>query len=133
MIFRRTIAVDFDGVLCCSPYPKANRQNWLNKIVLKYLRYRQKKGDAIVIWTCRTDDRRIGDSSLGKARLFLRKLDFYPDAFNENILERTEYYGVSSRKISADRYIDDRNVGVLGWLFRATYNHSLKSLRRKCV
>jgi hypothetical protein len=41
-----------------------------------------------------------------------------------NIPEDTMKYGYA-RKINADRYIDDRNIGLIGWLLRL-YNKERK-------
>lgn len=141
---KRVIAVDFDGTLCCSEYPYARDQNWLNKLILNYIKRRQRKGDIIALWTCRTDNmdvvnpindavseavnegisEGVNDSpyifphTLSKALSFLRLKGFIPDLINDNCDERTKMFGANSRKVSADLYIDDKNLGAIGWFMR---------------
>jgi len=134
---KKTIAVDFDGTLCCSLYPLADAQNWLNKLVLWYIKREQQKGTCIILWTCRTDDvdstldgDEIYPNSLRDALKYLKALNFIPDLVNESPIERVELYGGSSRKVGADKYIDDKNVGLLGWLFRATHKYSINKFKK---
>lgn len=127
MPFQKILAVDFDGVLCNSVFPEANSANLLNRLLLWYVKRKQRHGWLIVLWTCRENygiDEYVG--SLDKALAFLCSKGLVPDAVNENIQERTDFFGVSSRKISADVYIDDKNLGLFGWILRTLYKKNKK-------
>lgn len=129
MSFQKILAVDFDGVLCNSIFPEANSSNLLNKLLLWYVKRKQKQGWLIVLWTCRENygiDDYVG--SLDKALAFLYNKGLVPDAVNENMQERTDFFGVSSRKISADLYIDDKNIGLLGWILRTLYKRKVRNV-----
>ena len=113
------LAVDFDGVLCNSKFPAANSQNWLNKSLLWYVKRKQSKGWLITLWTCRENDGHPNFKDSRKFALsFLWEHDFVPDFVNENDPVRTAMFGSDSRKLGADRFIDDRNVGLLGAFLR---------------
>jgi len=134
----KVIAIDFDGVLCCSPYPQAKHQNFLNKFFLWYIKRRQRKGDIIILWTCRTDDVEVIDghgihvhkNSLKSALKFLKEKNFIPDLVNQNIDDRIRMFGGSSRKISADLYIDDKNIGIIGLCTRKYFKLCLKRIMK---
>ncbi len=100
------IAVDFDGTIVEHEYPKIGKPKLFAFETLKAL---QEKGHQLLLWTYRSGD------ELKEAVEFCRKngIEFY--AVNKNYPE--EIYDESmSRKIMADVYIDDRNVGgFLGW------------------
>ena len=67
----------------------------------------------LVLWTCRTG--KLFDDAIE----FLKENDMYHlfDAFNDQIPEiRERYYPKVARKLGADFYIDDRNLGtVIDW------------------
>ncbi len=107
----KRIAVDFDGILRRN-FNKG--QNIFQKIVMAYLKRKQKQGVVIILNTLRTDEDRIGD-----AISWLAEKDFYPDFVNENDPDSLISFLKDSRKIDADVYIDDRNVGLIGWLLRS--------------
>ncbi len=109
------IAVDFDGTLArsWSLNPGDGSQNIFQKAVLFYIKRKQKQGVSIILNTLRTEPER-----LGKAVNFLEKKGFIPDFINENDPKRIEKNSKEPKKIDADLYIDDRNIGLLGWLLR---------------
>lgn len=105
------IAVDFDGTLCRADWPRIGRPGLVHRLLLAWLKRRQARGDTVILNTCRTGDRL--DEAIG----WLYRHGLRPDLFNENDPALIDQYG-DCRKIAADRYIDDRNVGAIGWLLR---------------
>lgn len=97
------IAVDFDGTIVESAYPAIGKPRLFAFDTLKRL---QSKGYRLTLWTYRKGKR------LEEAVEFCRKngLEFY--AVNNSFPEE-EFDGSVSRKINADIFIDDRNVGGL--------------------
>jgi hypothetical protein len=106
------IAVDFDGLLCVSRYPFIGQTKLIHKLAIKWVKYRQRKGDIIILNTCREGQ------YLQDAVEYLAWFGLVPNFLNENDPNRINNFAGDCRKISADRYIDDKNVGLLGWIFR---------------
>lgn len=106
MIKNLTIAVDFDGTIVENRYPEIGKPILFALETLKIL---QEEGHNLILWTYRTG------TELQNAVDFCRSkgLDFY--AVNKSYPE--EIYDPSlSRKIQADYFIDDRNIGgLMGW------------------
>lgn len=101
-----TIAVDFDGTIVEDAYPKIGKPMPFAFEALKML---EAKGHRLVLWTVRSG------RTLREAVEFCEKngIEFY--AVNNEFAEE-QYSGKSSRKINADIFIDDRNIGgFLGW------------------
>ena len=94
------IAVDFDGTLCSECYPQIGLPNLPLIYLLKQLR---RQGKQVILWTCRCEQR------LEEAVEWCRGFGLEFDAVNANVPETLEYYGMESRKISADVYIDDKS------------------------
>lgn len=98
------IAVDFDGTITtCSdmgnePVIRENAKEVLERLY--------DDGIQLVLWTCRTGQ------YMEQAIQFLEDNNMLHlfAAINENIREVKDTYGVDSRKVGADIYIDDRNV-----------------------
>jgi hypothetical protein len=97
------IAVDFDGTIVTHDYPNIGREIPFAIDTLKQLK---KEGHLLVLWTVREG------SLLDEAVEYCRKrgLEFY--AVNSSIPEQLND-GVLTRKITADVFIDDRNLGGL--------------------
>ncbi len=97
------IAVDFDGTLVEHEYPDIGKEKLFAFETLGQL---QKKGHQLILWTIRTG------KELDDAIEFCRKrgIEFY--AVNRNYPEE-EFVEDQPRKILADIYIDDRNLGGL--------------------
>ncbi|MEA3317056.1 MAG: hydrolase [Bacteroidota bacterium] len=117
------IAVDFDGTIVEHEYPKIGKKKIFAFETLKAL---QEKGALLILWTYR-----VG-RELDEAVDFCEKngIEFY--AVNKNYPEEI-FDNTISRKINADIYIDDKNVGgFLGWskiwqeLNPQTYNIDIK-------
>lgn len=103
------IAVDFDGVIVTENFPQIGRPHMG---VINGLIERRKKGDKIILWTCRCGQQ------LTDAVSFCRNMGLEFDAVNENLPMMVEKYGSDSRKVYADCYIDDRNKSVDWLLFK---------------
>jgi hypothetical protein len=100
------IAVDFDGTIVEHLYPGIGKEKLFAFQTLKEL---EKRGASIILWTFRAG------KELDEAVEFCRKngLEFY--AVNKNYPEEV-FDETVSRKINADIYIDDRNIGGFpGW------------------
>lgn len=105
------IAVDFDGTIVEHRYPDIGRARPFAFQTLKAL---QQKGHNLILWTYRKG------KELDEAVKFCSKhgIEFY--AVNKNYPEEI-WNDKQSRKILADVYIDDRNLGGLpswGDIFR---------------
>ena len=94
-------AVDFDGTLNFGQYPDAGPAN---EELIDFLIARKSKGDKLILWTCREG------KMLRLAVDFCRNHGLVFDAVNDNLPEVIEKYGVNSRKISCDFYIDDKSI-----------------------
>jgi len=102
----KIIAVDFDGTIVEHKYPAIGKEMLFAFATLKAL---QQKGHKLILWTFRTG------RTLEEAVEYCRHngIEFY--AVNKNYPEEAMDENVS-RKINADIFIDDRNVGgFLGW------------------
>ena len=101
-----TIAVDFDGTIVENRYPEIGKPILFAVETLLKL---QEEGHNLILWTYRTG------ISLEEAVNFCRKkgINFY--AVNKSYPE--EIFDTSlSRKIQADYFVDDRNIGgLMGW------------------
>jgi hypothetical protein len=100
------IAIDFDGTIVEHGYPEIGKEILFAFQTLKEL---NKMGALLILWTFRTG------KELEEAVEFCRKngVEFY--AVNKNYPEEIFDENVS-RKINADIYIDDKNIGGFpGW------------------
>lgn len=97
-----TIAVDFDGTIVEHEYPKIGKPIPFAIDVLKKLQYEEHH--MLILWTVRAGT--LLDEAVEYCKN--RGLEFY--AVNKNFPEETLEPGIS-RKIVADIYIDDRNLG----------------------
>ena len=66
---------------------------------------RRAKGNKVILWTCRVDDR------LEAALAWCAEQGLVFDAVNDNLPELIEKYSSNCRKVCADRYIDDKAIG----------------------
>lgn len=100
------IAVDFDGTIVDDAYPKIGKPKLFAFETLKRL---QEDGHRLILWTYRSEVR------LQEAVDFCNEngINFY--AVNKSFPEE-QFDDTKSRKIHADLFIDDRNIGgFLGW------------------
>jgi len=101
-----TIAVDFDGTIVEHSYPEIGDEMLFAFDTLKAL---QKKGHKLILWTFREG------KYLQEAVEYCKANDVIFYAVNRSYPEEELEEGIS-RKIHADLFIDDRNVGgFLGW------------------
>lgn len=96
-------AVDFDGTLCMSRFPKIGEPN---RMLIKWLIHRRKTGDKLILWTNRTG------SLLEEAVNWCGSHGLEFDAVNENLPEMVEKYAAYHKngpgpKITVDVFIDD--------------------------
>lgn len=101
------IAVDFDGTLARGQYPNIDG---LYPNAKMYMQALKKDVHYIIINTCR-----VGDLLL-EAINFLLDNQIPFDRVNDNKPSEVIFFGSNSRKIHADVYIDDKNIGGFpGW------------------
>ncbi len=100
------IAVDFDGTIVEHKYPEIGKEKLF---AFETLRELQKRNHQLILWTYRTG------KELEAAVDFCREkgIEFY--AVNRNYPEE-KWEPDTGRKIHADVYIDDHNLGGFpGW------------------
>ncbi len=101
-----TIAVDFDGTIVEDAYPQIGKPKMFAFETLKKL---QEKGHRLILWTYRSG------KTLEEAVAFCKKNGIIFYAVNKSFPEE-EFDQKYSRKIHADIFIDDRNIGgLVGW------------------
>ena len=97
------IAVDFDGTIVEDNYPKIGKPKIFAFETLKEL---QEKGHRLILWTVRSG------RTLDEAVSFCENNGIVFYAVNKSYPEE-EYINKYSRKVNADLFIDDRNIGGL--------------------
>ena len=104
---RYIIAVDFDGTIVEHKYPEIGEEMMFAFDTLKAL---QKKGHTLILWTYRAG------KYLDDAVKYCEQNGLKFHAVNKSYPEEVFDEKTISRKINADIFIDDRNVGgFLGW------------------
>jgi len=98
------IAVDFDGTIVEHQYPEIGKEIMF---ALQTLRALQEQGHQLILWTYRSG------KELDEAVEYCRRngIEFY--AVNSSYPEEEFDEDYDSRKIDADIFIDDRNIGGL--------------------
>lgn len=99
-----TIAVDFDGTIVEHRYPAIGPEKPFAIDTLKYLCAQRHK---LILWTVREGE--LLDEAVAYCQR--RGLEFY--AVNKNYPEEKPTHEGYSRKLQADLFIDDRNLGGL--------------------
>ncbi|MFG6686353.1 BT0820 family HAD-type phosphatase [Mariniflexile sp. HNIBRBA6329] len=100
------IAVDFDGTIVEDAYPQIGKPIIFAFETLKKL---QERGHRLILWTYRNG------SKLDDAVRFCEENGLHFYAVNKSFPEE-DFNNNMSRKIHADLFIDDRNIGgFLGW------------------
>jgi trehalose-6-phosphatase len=104
-----TLAIDFDGTIAHTEYPiiialKPQAKEVINKLY--------DEGHIIIINSCRVNQ------YAAMMKNFLDDHGLLYHLINENSPHRIQTYGSDTRKISADLYIDDHNIGCedINWL-----------------
>lgn len=101
------IAIDFDGTIAIDRYPEIGLPLPYAKDVINEL---HDKGHFIIIWTSRSGAHLIDAVNW----LMSRGIQF--DRINESDPVNKSRYGGNNRKVYADVYIDDHNIGGFpGW------------------
>jgi 2-hydroxy-3-keto-5-methylthiopentenyl-1-phosphate phosphatase len=93
------VAVDFDGTLAVTDYPKIVSPK---TEVIEFCKKRKFLGDTLILWTCRHDE------YLDEAIEWCKQHGLEFDYINESSPDQVAKYG-ESRKVYADIYIDDHN------------------------
>lgn len=100
------LAIDFDGTIVDDAYPKIGKPKIFAFETLKKL---QEDGHRLILWTYRCG------SKLDEAVKFCENNGVIFYAINNSFLDE-HYTNDISRKIHADLFIDDRNIGgFIGW------------------
>ena len=97
-----TIAIDFDGTIVTHAYPAIGKPIPFAIETLKQLQ--QEDHHQLILWTCREGE--LLQEAIDYCAA--RGLEFY--AVNSNFPEETSDI-VRARKLEADLFIDDRNLG----------------------
>ncbi|MDB4297475.1 hydrolase [Flavobacteriaceae bacterium] len=121
---RKIIAIDFDGTIVKDAYPKIGETQIFAFETMKKM---QKEGYRLILWTLREG------SKLQEAVDFCKEngINFY--AVNKNYPEEI-LDSKTLRKIQADIFIDDRNIGgFFGWgkIHIELFGDEAKSEKRK--
>lgn len=100
-----TIAVDFDGTIVTHEYPRIGKEI---PFATQTLRMLINDGHRIILWTVREGN--LLDEAIEWCRK--RGVEFYAvnKDYPEEEIQNNNHY---SRKLKADVWIDDRNVGGL--------------------
>ena len=120
------IAVDFDGTIVEDAYPAVGKPKLFAFDTLKKL---QNEGHRLILWTYRSGKK------LEEAVKFCESngISFY--AVNASYQDE-EFDSETSRKIHADIFIDDRNVGgFIGWgnVHQLLLNHEIATRQTKGI
>ncbi|WP_299016322.1 BT0820 family HAD-type phosphatase [uncultured Polaribacter sp.] len=118
------VAIDFDGTVVKDAYPKIGKPQLF---AFETLRKLNLEGYRLVLWTYRSGQK------LDEAVSFCKEngVEFY--AINKSFPEE-EFDPKYSRKINADIFVDDRNIGgFIGWtaVYRQLLNHDIKPKKKK--
>lgn len=118
------IAIDFDGTIVEDAYPDIGKPKIFALETIKRL---QQDGHRLILWTYRSGRK------LQEAVDFCTQngIAFY--AVNKNYPEE-DFDNKISRKIHADLFIDDRNIGgFIGWteIYKIIYNLEPEIPKRK--
>lgn len=113
-----TIAVDFDGTIVEHKYPNIGKEL---PFAIETLIKLQTEGHRLILWSVR--EGHLLDEAVEYCRK--RGLEFYAvnkEFPEEEIAHDSPYY---SRKLKADMFIDDRNIGGLpdwGAIYQMVHN-----------
>ncbi len=96
------IAIDFDNTIAFTDFPKIHS---VRPGAIETISQLRKEGHYVIVWTCRCD------KDLTDAINFMLETGIEFDRINDNHPDNVRKYGFNSRKINADIYIDDKNLG----------------------
>lgn len=95
------LAIDFDDTIVESLYPNIGE---LRKDAKEIINKLYEEGHYIIINTCRAEDYEL------MAEQFLNQHQIHFHKMNANRAQDILFFGMDCRKISADVYIDDKNL-----------------------
>jgi hypothetical protein len=98
------ISIDYDDTIVVADYPNIGKIKPFAKDVINSL---YEEGHTIIIWTCRSGKHEAD------AALYLATNGVKYHHINENHPDNVAQYDSDSRKIFADVYIDDKQLGGL--------------------
>jgi len=99
-------AIDLDGTIWEEQYPDIGP---IFQEAIESLREIKQLGHTIILWSCREG------KLLEDALNVMKQYNIPYDYANENIPERVKFYNSDCRKIGADYFVDDRNIGKWTW------------------
>jgi len=97
------IAVDFDDTIVDDHFPEIGPK--INNVVDNIKRLKDQ-GVYVILWTCRSGQ------YLTNAVEYCRSIGLEFDSVNENLKHIQEKYGLDTRKVFADYYIDDKSLST---------------------
>ena len=99
-------AIDFDGTIVEEKFPEIGA---LKPEAAEFIRHIQQNGDKWILYTMREGQH------LEEAVSFLNANGLHPDAVNDNLpeVQAAFAYNPNPRKVFANFYIDDHNMGGL--------------------
>ncbi len=120
----KLIAIDFDGTIVEDKYPDIGKPLMFAFETIKKM---QEDGHRLVLWTYRKGKK------LDEAVEFCKKngIEFY--AVNKNFVEE-DYTPDVPRKLKADIFIDDRNIGgFIGWgrIYQILNGEDIENVQKK--
>lgn len=98
------ISIDYDDTIVVADYPNVGKIKPFAQIVINTL---YEEGHTIIIWTCRSGDHEKA------AALYLNECGVKFHHINENHPDNIAQYDSDSRKVYADIYVDDKQLGGL--------------------
>ena len=107
-----TIAIDFDGTIVEHRYPEIGREI---PFAIETLKRLIKDGHKLILWTVREGEL-LQDAVAwcsAKGVHFYKVNRYWDENDEEEYLSSTSGHHKYSRKIKADLFIDDRNIGGL--------------------
>mgnify|MGYP005991909063 FL=1 len=118
------IAIDFDGTIVEDAFPKIGKPLIFAFETLKKL---QSEGHRLILWTYRTGlplDEAVAFCEENGIEFYAVNKSYPGEVYNKNI----------SRKINADFFVDDRNIGgFIGWteVYKKIVNAELEVPKKK--
>lgn len=100
----RIYCIDFDGTIVQDKWPEIGE---LIPETAELIRAIKARGDYWILYTMRSEE------NLQEALDFLGENDLIPDTVNDNLPLHVKKWGNNPRKIFADCYIDNHNLGGL--------------------
>lgn len=111
------LAIDFDGTIVDDRYPQIGN---LRKDAAETIQQLHADGHYIIIWSCRTDRKKY------EMMDYLVQNDIPYHQINKSNPDNVAKYGIDTRKVYADVYIDDKAITPLPEWFEIYYLITLK-------